>query len=188
MLFSSDIHLPLAAIFYELSDKISCKDHRSIFSSLPFQCSFHKCDRQVKNNFDGASEFYNDYGREVGQGFMCYFEPNSHDYAIVKVITKATVIHAMLWPSVAVIVAIIILGLSLSEKGQATRNSSQRNAHSSPTFDLRYPGHRVGVEYEIIESWQSKWQTNKPQSCKNDLKITYCVNLLDYKKIPWCWT
>lgn len=121
-------------------------------SCLPFQCSFHKCDRQVKNNFDGASEFYNDYGREIGQGFMCYFEPNSHDYAIVKVITKATVIHAMLWPSVAVIVAIIILGLNLSEKGQAARNSSQRNAHSSPTFDLRYPGHRVGVEYEIIES------------------------------------
>ena len=107
----------------------------------------------MKNNFDGAAEFYNDYGRTTGQEFMCYFEPSTHDYAIVSVITKATVIHAMLWPSIAVVVAIIILGLSLSEKGQqAARHSSQRNAHSSPTFDLRYPGHRVGVEYEIIES------------------------------------
>ena len=107
----------------------------------------------MKNNFDGANAFYNDYGKDVGQGFMCYFEPSSHDYAIVRVITKATVVHAMLWPSIAVVVAIIILGLSLSEKGQhATRNSSQRNIHSSPTFDLRYPGHRVGVEYVIIES------------------------------------
>ncbi len=121
--------------------------------ALIFQCSFHKCDRQPKNNFDGADAFYNEYGKRVGLQFMCYFDPSSHDYAIVNVITKATVIHVMLWPSIAVVIAIVLLSVSLSEKGlQATRHPNQRNAHSSPTFDLRYPGHRVGVEYVIIES------------------------------------
>ncbi len=86
---------------------------------------------------------------------MCYFDPVRLDFAIVSIITKTTVIHAMLWPSIAVVVAIVILGLSLSEKGQqASKDQSPggNNARSSPTFDLRYPGHRQGVEYEIIES------------------------------------
>ncbi len=116
-----------------------------------FQCSFHKCDRSPKNNIDAIEDFIEQYASRIGKRLQCYFDPAFPDYAIVSVVTKSTVIHAMLWPSIACVVAIIILGLSLSEKGQTTGLTGNGN-HNSPTFDLRYPGHRVGVEYEIINS------------------------------------
>ena len=117
-----------------------------------FQCSFHKCDRSPKNNIDAIEDFIEQYASRIGKRLQCYYDPAFPDYAIVSVVTKSTVIHAMLWPSIACVVAIIILGLSLSEKGQASGLTTSRNNHNSPTFDLRYPGHRVGVEYEIIDS------------------------------------
>ena len=73
-----------------------------------FQCSFYYCDPVIHRNKLAIQSFIKKITK-TGTKTYCYHEPNNPEYAVKEVISKTTVIHAMLWPSMCLFVGIIIL-------------------------------------------------------------------------------
>ena len=61
----------------------------------------------VKKNYDAVKVFASQISD--GDTFRCHYEPSDPSYAILYVVTKATVVHSLFWPSLAVILGLAIL-------------------------------------------------------------------------------
>ena len=83
-------------------------DYIIVFCTLSFQCSFFYCDPVIQRNMVAIQSFIKKVGK-TGSKIFCYHEPIHPEYAVKEVISKTTVVHAMLWPSLCLFVGIIIL-------------------------------------------------------------------------------
>ena len=109
----------------------------TVFPLSLLQCSYHKCNRVIKKNWEALKHFVGRYG-EMGQTSKCYFEPSDLTYTILHVVTRATVVHTMLWPSVAVVVGLSILFANVFRVGLSPPDTETvRNAASIPPDRLR---------------------------------------------------
>lgn len=73
------------------------------------QCSYHRCDRIALYNIRSVENFFETYAT-LGDGvFTCYYDPYDHSYAILEVVTVATAIHCIFWPTIALVCGLTIV-------------------------------------------------------------------------------
>lgn len=106
--------------------------YKFIFS---FQCSYHMCNRVVKKNVDAVKAFAARF-EEPGDTFKCHYEPSDPTYAILYIVTKATVIHTLFWPSLAVVLGLAILFANVFTLGEEV-TETVRTAAVIPPDRLR---------------------------------------------------
>lgn len=100
------------------------------FHHSTLQCSYHKCSRVPAQNLLSVDQFYKSYG--VGAQFWCYFRPSDPSYAILDLVTASTVIHCMLWPSVALITGLAFLVLHLNMDSAQSKRKTHFNSLERP--------------------------------------------------------
>ncbi|ELU12170.1 hypothetical protein CAPTEDRAFT_204716 [Capitella teleta] len=95
------------------------------FQHPTLQCSYHKCSRIAAQNLLAVEQFAESHAG-IGDRFWCYFRPSDPSYAILDLVSAWTVVHCMLWPSVALVTGLVILVLHLN---MDTAKSKRKNSH-----------------------------------------------------------
>lgn len=75
---------------------------------LDTQCSYHKCDRVPAYNVQAVEQFAEAHGLPNSQ-FHCYYDMDDVSFAILDIVTVATVIHCMFWPTIALVTGLAIV-------------------------------------------------------------------------------
>ncbi|KAI0214584.1 hypothetical protein LSAT2_000296 [Lamellibrachia satsuma] len=70
-------------------------------------CSLYVCSSDRQHNVDHVLKFRDKYAN-TGQHFTCFYKPGQRDVVLLKVTTLAGLTHALLWPSL-----ILLLGLAI---------------------------------------------------------------------------
>ncbi|KAK2142954.1 hypothetical protein LSH36_892g00013 [Paralvinella palmiformis] len=124
-----------------LHSNVTLYDSHETFGlqATTLQCSYHKCDRDPRKNLQ-AVEAYSNLVGDAGTQYECYYEPSDRTYAIKAIVTKVTIIHCMLWPSLALLIGFIILLVYLNDPSQAQHHFNS----------LERPWLRQQTRYECI--------------------------------------
>jgi len=90
-------------------------------TNLDYHCTFHRCDRKEKKNFDEVDGFLKKFGN-FEQSYQCFFKPLDPHYAIQSIVTLTTVVHTIFWPTLAVIFGLgVIIYYVFFAKSEARR-------------------------------------------------------------------
>ena len=98
------------------------------------QCSYHKCDRVSRNNIIAVTSFANAYGNQ-GMNYRCFVDPNDASYAVVDVVTIATVVHCLFWPLLSLVIglAIVLIYVFHFDSSGSSVGDNEDNTHSLPS-------------------------------------------------------
>ena len=79
-----------------------------------------------------VERFAKQYGLP-GERYWCYYRPSSPTYAILELVTAWTVVHCMLWPSVALVAGLTILLVHLNmDSAKSKRKTNHFNSLERP--------------------------------------------------------
>jgi len=103
------------------------------------QCSYHKCDRVARNNVGAVTNFADSFGIQ-GMKYHCFIDQVDDSYAVLDIVTVATVVHCMFWPLLSLVTGlaiVLIYVFHIDSSGSSVGDNDENNRSLPSSLERR---------------------------------------------------